>query len=246
MYKCLRLVKNGKKPFTAGAFNGEDDNVVRQHVKSGGNYGILTGKINNVAVIDIDNHHGVDGSVNLESFCEMYDIDLPDTLSVETPSGGVHLYFELPSEFDETQFIQNHPQLEGVDFQTHGRFVVGWGSKIDGNEYKKLNNLEPAQLPRLWLELFTDKTIQKGNKKRERKWTANFLGEIIAGCPTGGRNIFMARMIGNLFATGLNDDEIKVWCGYINQISFDEPLSDEEVEITFNSIKRREERRRSE
>lgn len=243
MMKTLRLVKNGKKPYTAGAFEGEAANVVREWVESGGNYGILTGRTNHIAVIDIDNHHGVDGKANLDNFLEMYDIQLPQTMEVETPSGGIHMYFELPAEFDETQFIQNHPQLEGVDFQTHGRFVVGWGSLIDGNEYHKTNSFVMSKLPKLWLELFTDKSIQKKNKKRERKWTANLLGEIIAGCPSGGRNIFAARIIGNLFATGLEHDEVWTWAQYVNQISFTEPLTEDELKQTYESIKKRELRR---
>lgn len=241
--KTLRLKKNGKAPLVAGAFDGEKPEIVRQWVAEGGNYGILTGSINHIAVIDIDNHHGVDGHKNLNDFLEAYDIELPQTMKVTTPSGGTHLYFKLSKDYDETQFIQNHPQLEGVDFQTNGRFVVGWGSKIDDKEYMKVNSEPMAELPPQWITMFTDKTIQKKNKKRERKFTANLLGDIIAGCDEGMRNNFLTKIIGKLFATGLEHEEVRVWSLYVNQISLNPPLSEEEVLRTYESVRKREIRR---
>lgn len=245
MMKTLRLRKNEKAPLKAGTFDGEKPDIVRQWMNEGGNYGILTGAINGIAVIDIDNHNDVDGSTNLEEFLEMYDVELPQTLTVETPTGGKHLYFTLPEQYNDTQFLQQHPHLEGVDFQTHGRFVVGWGSQIDGKHYVKSLALPMAQLPQAWIELFKDKSIQNKNKKRERKWTANLLGDIIAGCPEGGRNIWLTTIIGKLFATGLEHDEVWIWAQYCNQIGCTPPLDEDEVLQTFESLKRREERRMS-
>lgn len=241
--ELLRLKKNGKAPLVAGSFNGEDKAEVKKWVAEGGNYGILTGKLSGIAVIDIDTHNGVSGADNLKEFCEKYDIELPDTKTVMTPSGGLHLYYNLPEKYNETQLIQNHKELEGVDFQTHGRYIVGWGSTIEGVKYEVIDNSPIADLPVKWFELFKDKTIQKKNKKRERKWTANLLGDIIAGCDEGGRNNFLTQIIGKLFATGLEDEEIRVWSLYVNQISLNPPLSEEEVLRTYESVRKREIRR---
>ena len=244
--ELLRLKKNGKAPLVAGSFNGEDKVEVKKWVAEGGNYGILTGKISGIAVIDIDTHNGVDGAKNVDNFCEAYGIELPDTKTVITPSGGMHLYFKLHESYNDTQFIQNHKELEGVDFQTHGRYVVGWGSQIDGVKYQVINDVEMAYLPTKWLEMFTDKTIQKKNKKRERKWTANLLGDIIAGADEGGRNNWVTQMIGKLFATGLEHEEVWVWSQYVNQIGCNPPLDGDELKRTYDSVKKREERRMAE
>lgn len=241
--ELLRLKKNGKAPLVAGSFNGEDKAEVKKWVAEGGNYGILTGKISGIAVIDIDTHNGVSGADNLKEFCEKYDIELPDTKTVMTPSGGLHMYYKLPEKYNDVQFIQNHKDLEGVDFQTHGRYVVGWGSTIDGLKYQVINNQPIADLPAKWFDIFTDKTIQKKNKKRERKFTANLLGDIIAGCDAGGRNNFLTQIIGKLFATGLEHEEVRVWSLYVNQISLNPPLSEEEVLRTYESVRKREIRR---
>ena len=244
--KRLRLKKNGKAPLVAGAFNGEKEAEIREWVRKGGNVGILTGSASGIAVIDIDNHNGVDGLGNLKEFLEMYDIELPKTKVVKTPSGGLHYYFKLDEKYNETQFIQNHPQLQGVDFQTHGRYVVAPPSQINYMYYKKVRDVELADLPEKWLEMFTDKTITKKNKKRERKWTANLLGDIIAGCPEGGRNIWLSQQIGKLFATGLNHEEVKVWAQYVNQIGCNPPLDNDEVMQTYESLRKREIRRMEE
>lgn len=244
--KELRLKKNGKAPLVAGAFDGEDYKLIQSWYQEGGNVGILTGSKSGIAVIDIDNHNGIDGLGNLKNFLETYDIELPKTMVVKTPSNGYHYYFKLDEKYNETQFIQNHSQLEGVDFQVHGRYVVAAGSQIDGKYYEVVRDVELAELPEKWLEMFTDKTITKKNKKRDRKWTANLLGDIIAGSGEGGRNIWLTTQIGKLFATGLNHDEVRVWSLYINQIGCNPPLPEEEVLRTYESVRKRELRRMGE
>ena len=241
--KQLRLKKNGKAPLVAGAFGGEDHKLIQSWAQEGGNVGVLTGSASGIAVIDIDTHNGVDGLGNLKEFLEMYDITLPKTQVIKTPSGGLHYYFKLDEKYNDTQFIQNHSQLEGVDFQTHGRYVVAPPSQIDGKYYEVVRDVELAELPEKWLEMFTDKSITKKNKKRERKFTANLLGDIIAGCGEGSRNIFLTSIIGKLFATGLEHEEVRVWSLYVNQISLNPPLSEEEVLRTYESVRKREIRR---
>lgn len=241
--KQLRLKKNGKAPLVAGAFDGESEELIQKWIAECGNVGTLTGSKSGIAVIDIDNHNGVDGLGNLKEFLDTYDITLPKTKVVKTPSGGYHYYFKLDEKYNDTQFIQNHSQLAGVDFQTHLRYVVAPPSQIDDKYYEVVRDIEMAELPEKWLEMFTDKSITKKNKKRERKFTANLLGDIIAGCGEGSRNIFLTSIIGKLFATGLEHEEVRVWCLYVNQISLNPPLSEEEVLRTYESVRKREIRR---
>ncbi|QOI68859.1 bifunctional DNA primase-polymerase [Enterococcus phage 9184] len=241
--KELRLKKNSKAPLVAGAFGGEEYKLIQAWAQEGGNVGILTGSASGIAVIDIDNHNGVDGLGNLKEFLEMYDITLPKTQVIKTPSGGLHYYFKLDEKYNETQFIQNHSQLEGVDFQTHGRYVVAPPSQINGKYYEVVRDVEIAELPEKWLEMFTDKTIQKKNKKRERKWTADLLGDILQGSGEGSRNNWMAQQIGRLFATGLDHEEVKTWALYVNQIGCRPQLDQKEVLQTYESVRKREIRR---
>ena len=244
--KELRLKKNAKAPLVAGAFDGEDYKLIQAWAQEGGNVGVLTGSASGIAVIDIDNHNGVDGLGNLKEFLEMYDITLPKTQVIKTPSGGLHYYFKLDEKYNDTQFIQNHSQLEGVDFQTHGRYVVAPPSQINGKYYEVVRDVEIAELPEKWLEMFTDKTIQKKNKKRERKWTADLLGDILQGSGEGSRNNWMTQQIGRLFATGLDHEEVKTWALYVNQIGCRPQLDQKEVLQTYESVRKREIRRMEE
>ena len=244
--KQLRLKKNGKAPLVAGAFDGESEELIQKWVQEGGNIGTLTGSKSGIAVIDIDTHNGVDGLGNLKEFLDTYDIELPKTKVVRTPSGGYHYHFKLDDKYNETQFLQNHSQLEGVDFQTHGRYVVAPPSQIDGNYYEVVRDVELAELPEKWLEMFTDKTITKKNKKREKKWTGQLMESILTGAGAGSRNIFLTSTIGKLFATGMDHDAVRVWSLYVNQISLNPPLPEEEVLRTYESVRKRELRRMAE
>ena len=99
--KQLRLKKHGKAPLVAGAFDGEDYKLIQSWVQEGGNVGTLTGSKSGIAVIDIDNHNGVDGLGNLKEFLETYDITLPKTQVIKTPSGGLHYYFKLDEKYND-------------------------------------------------------------------------------------------------------------------------------------------------
>ena len=50
-------------------------------------------------------------------------------------------------------------------------------------------------------------------------------------------------MIGKLFATGLEHEEVWVWSQYVNQIGCNPPLDGTELKRTYDSVKKREERR---
>lgn len=75
--------------------------------------GIVTGKISNIAVVDIDTQEGYKA-------IEPY---IPPTLPaprVKTPSGGQHIYFRYPSKP-----VRNNARLiEGCDLRAEGGYVV--------------------------------------------------------------------------------------------------------------------------
>ena len=92
--------------------------------KPEGNYGVLTGKINNIIVVDIDVKDG-----GLAKWNELIEIhDEPETYTIKTGSGGYHYYFNY------NEIIRNNNRLKidgiacGIDILTDGRFAVGVGS----------------------------------------------------------------------------------------------------------------------
>src|ERR1019366_8831985 len=91
---------------------------------TGGGFGIQTGHFNGIFVVDLDMAPGKDGVAALLELAAGRPI--PDTSSVLTPSGGVHLYFRLPP--DVYVPCSRSALAPGVDVRGEGGFVVGPGS----------------------------------------------------------------------------------------------------------------------
>jgi predicted P-loop ATPase len=158
-----------------------------------GGYGVQTGRFNDIFVIDLDvkpasgDKPAKDGIAALIALAAGRPV--PDTLSVITPSGGVHLYFHLPPG---ALVPTSHSVLgPGIDIQGEGSFVVGPGSPHkNGGTYKE----EPGPLadPPGWLlELIAQhakpppepqtahRTIDPNSPQGERAvaWAKNYLAK---------------------------------------------------------------------
>jgi virulence-associated protein E/bifunctional DNA primase/polymerase-like protein len=112
---------------------------------SSGGYGIQTGHFNGIFVLDLDVKPDRNGVTALLEHAAGRAI--PDTLSVVTPTGGVHLYFRLPPD---VHVPSSRGILPGVDVRGEGGYVVGPGSPHrNGGVYRE----EPGELadPPSWL-----------------------------------------------------------------------------------------------
>ena len=95
-------------------------------------------------VIDVDNKgkkHGSDELLNLE----LKGLDFPPTYTQETPTGGYHIFYSAPKAMRQGVDVL----APGLDIRSHGGYVVGMGSEIDGKFYTA-NDLEVATAPK-WL-----------------------------------------------------------------------------------------------
>lgn len=102
-------------------------------------YGIPTGKVNGVWVLDLDVKDGKNG---VRAISEMG--ELPDTYTVRTKGGGLHLYFTNVGGLANRVNV-----LEGVDVRAEGGFVVGPNSP----GYSVVLDLPIADAPAWLLEL---------------------------------------------------------------------------------------------
>ena len=82
-----------------------------QTEKPSGNYGVLTGKINNIIIVDIDNKD--DGLTKWEELIETH--NEPLTYTIKTGSGGYHYYFNY------NDIIKNIIKLkiDGISYLTN-------------------------------------------------------------------------------------------------------------------------------
>ena len=177
---------------------------------------IVTGKISGISVVDVDTYKGGDPS------------PFPETKTVETTTGGLHLYYEYSPDAWTHENEETH-----VDVRSDAGYVVAPPSeanKKDGSgigTYKLIKDIPLVPFPS---HLFP----KRGQK---RDWKA-----IESGTPEGSRNSNMAAFFGRLMEKLPSDEwESLVWpTGQLVNSRNQPPLSDEELRTTFASIATRE------
>jgi hypothetical protein len=86
-----------------------------------------------------------DGTASLESLCHAHGQRYPGgTYTVDTPSGGCHLYFTAPATP-----VRNSAGRAGplIDIRADGGYVVGAGSRIGERAYAARGDFLPLTLP---------------------------------------------------------------------------------------------------
>ncbi len=104
-------------------------------------------------VLDLDVKNGKDGIKALAALVALHG-DMPATFTVETFTGGRHLYFCDPLGRD---FGQGTDRLgPGIDVKAdpHG-YVVAAGSVIDGRRYEIINDAPIAEAPEWLIDLLS-------------------------------------------------------------------------------------------
>ena len=114
-----------KSPLIRGGFKGattDEETVLGWWSKwPDAAIGMPTGEATGVLVIDVDNKDGRDGGASLREL-EAKHSPLPATRRIRTPSGGEHLYFEMPEGLDircSTDTIGR-----GIDVRANGGYVI--------------------------------------------------------------------------------------------------------------------------
>jgi hypothetical protein len=95
----------------------------------------------------------VDGQDVLAVLCERHDPEWPSwpdwrsTYTVQTPSGGWHLYFKAADDTIRNSTAKLGPM---IDIRAAGGFVVGAGSVVNGSAYEVVIDNDPKPLPQ-WI-----------------------------------------------------------------------------------------------
>ena len=173
------------------------------------NIGLLTGKINDLVIVDVDVSPKKDGSrkkgeESLKALEAQYGA-LPETLISITGSGGHHLAFKYPSGIEK---LGNRTAFrEDLDIRADGGYiVVAPSTHISGGTYTWQNDLELAELPDWLLGIILDKSkpqqqslLPKENRKKEP----------LAGVPEGCRNDAVFKLACSLRERGLSFNEAR-------------------------------------
>src|SRR3990167_7996887 len=192
-WNVFPLVPNNKNPLTQNGFKDATKNPdqIRAWLedKPLANIGIATGKESGFFVIDIDVKNGAKGLESLKT------ISLPPTLSVKTPSGGWHFYFQ----YREGMKCKNGI-LPGIDIKTEGGYVVAPPSVIDGNYYQWADDSHLiAELPLSVFQYFSSMNSREKQKGRSQE-------EPIL---KNGRNTRLASIAGAMRRQGCSKETIE-------------------------------------
>lgn len=137
--KFVLLERGGKKPFQKEWQNKlieYDNEELINHIRNGGNYGVMGGGTQQLIIIDFDNQEVQDKVVPL----------LTPTFTVKTGSGKLHKYFFTDKTDSFKIFDEQMNTL--ADIQGEGKQVVGAGSiHPNGNEYLVFDDREIAFIP---------------------------------------------------------------------------------------------------
>lgn len=91
-------------------------------------------------VIDVDTKDGRSGAASLKRLIAQ---GLPKTLTVRTPTGGLHLYYKHPGGFIKSS-VNYWP---GIDIRGNGGFVVAPGSAVNKGVYTAITDTPMVEWP---------------------------------------------------------------------------------------------------
>lgn len=221
--KMIRLMPNLKKPYSEGTFTGEP---LKDLITHKGNIGVVGGEISKLVILDVDVHTG-DGYAELKEV--MGKNTLPDTYSVKTPTGGLHYYFRLSSQWNGTRFNQKLHTESNLDFQTNGRYVVAESSYLNFDKengehvegFYTINSGSPdyiAYAPEWLLNLYMKDIDPKYNKPRQLNALGAFVNLWGMGMKEDVPNFNIAS-INKMCTSGVTLKAIKRLAWYVNMTS---------------------------
>jgi len=189
------------------------------------NVAIATGPAG-LVVIDLDlarpdeeplpEHPGARGGLDVFAALAAEHGYLPgSTWTVETPSGGRHLYFRAPATGGQWRNTAGRLGWH-IDTRASGGYVVAAGSVMDGRSYKLIHDPDPIELPAWIVKRLAPKPAPapapvSGGGEAPKAWgyaPAALAGEVerVLDAPMGQRNAALNRAAWNLarhIATGV-------------------------------------------
>ena len=213
---------------------------------------LLTGKISNIMVLDLDRNHGDGTKDGIKAYKELIDSlqlteeekkQVFDTFTVKTPNGGLHLYFKY------IEGLKNDSNQDlSIDIRTDGGLIITPGSlrKIgdDIREYivykdNPINDMPKALFDKL-TEYFGVNKVKgdkpkEANKKPGRPPKSN---EYYTVTNEGGRDNALIKYLGKLITQPMfrNVHELLPMAMMYNQCYINPPLDSQTVHEKVNSI----------
>lgn len=192
-FKIFPLAENSKVPAIKGGHGckdaSDDEEILTTWIKTypNANFGIATGEVSNIVVIDIDVKAAAGGEQAVLEFERKGQFFKPSCEAI-TPSGGRHLYYRY------------HPKVacnsagklaKGIDIRSTGGYVACPPSMIDGKPYRWLRHPKDGikRLP-AWIWVLLNPTPEPPRFKPEIEPDKNDAGllKFVEAANEGERN----------------------------------------------------------
>ena len=179
---------------------------------------------NNLFVIDLDRHdENKDGVLNFDRLLKDIGLDKVETMTQQTPSGGIHLVFKSDLELSQVNGLANaFPNYPGIDLRNRN-YIVAEPSCINVRKYEFLNNIEPQKMPQGLKKFILENASLKNDSKKEpyKKPTS---------VECGDRDNQLVSYINNVYyKTSLDFDEILCLAMYFNENVLEKPFPEKTV-----------------
>lgn len=126
------------------------------------NLGIVTGKVSNLYVIDIDNYKGTTESLPVKA------LTLPATeVQARTPSGGLHWYYRVVGN-EALQNFQGGEDHQWIDGRGEGGYVVAPPSEVEGKSYEWIVKNKWGKIKAKDLQGFLGKEEKEENDNKNK------------------------------------------------------------------------------
>ncbi|WP_181399119.1 phage/plasmid primase, P4 family [Apilactobacillus micheneri] len=201
----------------------------------------------NLLVIDVDNHKATMDGAKWISEKDLAGCKMQATISEITPNKGLHYFYvnDLDIDIPTNLTLDNKNAVEVKTTSTIIYPSAGYGSTRDGS----IIDHDIGKMPE-WLKE-SIKTSIKSNKKTKpitynatnlnaSNWLIDLADAFIHGIDKGNRNVQMAKILGKLFYTGADNDQVWEWFNYINNNYVNPPLKANELQGIFKSIAKRD------
>nr|WP_240929385.1 bifunctional DNA primase/polymerase [Streptomyces coryli] len=134
-----------------------DPELIRRTWRTGDNIGVAC-RPSRLTGLDLDEPDG--GVDAFTALCGTHGQPWPDTLTVRTPRGGLHLYFRAPAARTITSSSDGRAGLgAGIDVRAPGRrsggYLIGPGSIVAGTPYAITHDAPIRPLPAWLRDLLT-------------------------------------------------------------------------------------------
>lgn len=242
---------NQKYNAVEGGFNNsfDDYNDLRQWLQQYpayrfGNVGIDLSK-SNLVVVDIDKHDQ-NGMASILAWFKSHNVKpdtLQDTYVEQTPTGGLHAFYLIPSGQDNPKHVIN--AIKGVDVLSNTA-VMTEPSTMNGGQYRQITPFGKIKPVPTWVyDLANGLGTDRPNNHYKAKYSlADRWKMTINGFERGERNNQAMSLAGYLFAIDVTPQDIYDIMQSVNERSI-EPLPDHEINTVYMSARRREEKKRA-